>query len=217
MVTHQNKIVIISDDPFIEEALNSFVQTDGEVRDQCNSITSFKLPSNTRFYTISGEQSKYISSDAKILVIDMDAIKENLQIQNRGLPEVVISSNECSGVDLVKPFHIHSLLDIIIYKLKFKKYSVGEFIFDANSRTVTWKDQSVNITESEGAILEKLLTNNGWTKQDLLANVLGYSYGADTLALEMHIYRLRQKLSQIGCAHFLETIGSASQYKFTVR
>ena len=65
--------------------------------------------------------------------------------------------------------------------------------------TIASPEQSVALTEKEGALFSNLLDNIDIPiqREQLLSDIWGYSEAVDSHTLETHIYRLRNKLKQV--------------------
>lgn len=89
------------------------------------------------------------------------------------------------------------------------KLPIGAFDFLAWRKTLTHRisGKSLILTEKEAAILKYLFRQQGGfvSKEELLEQVWGYNTGLTTHTLETHIYRLRQKISQLDDAPLLLT------------
>jgi two-component system, OmpR family, alkaline phosphatase synthesis response regulator PhoP len=81
----------------------------------------------------------------------------------------------------------------------------GVLMIDPGTFTVKHKDVDVRLTRKEFALLWELARNQGrvMTREILLDRVWGLSYYGDTRTLDVHIRRLRQKLSD---SDLIETV-----------
>ena len=101
------------------------------------------------------------------------------------------------------PKKFNKILEQINVEFLGNKYSsqasiiIGKYILDFNSRTVNYKNISLNLTEREMDIIKFVKNNNKVTLKQLKKKVWNYSSELETHTVETHIYRLRKK--------FLET------------
>ena len=101
------------------------------------------------------------------------------------------------------PKKLNKILEQINIQFLGNKYSsqssiiIGKYILDFNSRTVNYKNISLNLTEREMDIIKFVKNNNKVTLKQLQKKVWNYSSELETHTVETHIYRLRKK--------FLET------------
>lgn len=80
-------------------------------------------------------------------------------------------------------------------------------IFNVNNFTISFKDQTEELTKNEGKIFQKLMENRGKIiKRDSLMQTLWESDSfIDDSALYTNINRLRTKLDQMGLENFITT------------
>lgn len=77
-----------------------------------------------------------------------------------------------------------------------KSFTIDKDIkVDRYQKILIYKDQQVELTEKEVAILDMLAhSDKDVSRDELLSHIWGYQEGLETHTLETHIYRLRQKL-----------------------
>ena len=94
------------------------------------------------------------------------------------------------------------------------RYEDEGLLIEYGEMRVFVETEEVRLTRKEFALLTYLTQNVGrvCTRQNLLDNVWGYSYFGDTRTLDVHIRRLRQKLSDYGKR--IETVVGVG-YRFT--
>ena len=75
-------------------------------------------------------------------------------------------------------------------------------VVDPARRTVRWDQRDVRLTAKEFGLLVALLEANGrvLSRQALLEDVWGYSYGEGTRTVDVHVRRLREKIPEIARA-----------------
>jgi DNA-binding response OmpR family regulator len=130
----------------------------------------------------------------------------------------VAESDRVAGLDLgaddyiTKPFSVRELMARVRAVLR-RVDETGSARYEDSRLTIDFADMrvvcdgvSVRLTRKEFALLATLARSAGRvaTRQQLLDNVWGYEYFGDTRTLDVHIRRLRQKLS--ACGDAIETV-----------
>ncbi len=99
------------------------------------------------------------------------------------------------------PIGIYKLIEIInIHFLKYKfnqqnKVQVGKYFINLNSRTMSYKNKILSLTEKEIKIINFLNTEKKEiTINKLQSEVWGYKLKLETHTVETHVYRLRKKV-----------------------
>jgi len=87
-------------------------------------------------------------------------------------------------------------------------YEFGPFRLDLKERRLSKEDCTITLTAMEFALLSHLVQHNGQTidRQTLLDAVWGYDTILSTRTVDVHIARLRQKLSCSGEKRFIRTV-----------
>jgi DNA-binding response OmpR family regulator len=154
--------------------------------------------------------------------------KEN---QTRRTPIIMLTAktseaDRVAGLDLGaddyigKPFSVREFLARVRAVLRRVEDEAGE-LYDDGRLTIDFDDVrascdgvNVKLTNKEFLLLSTLAKKKGRviTRQQLLDQVWGYSYYGDARTLDVHIRRLRQKLS--GCGDCIETVVGVG-YRFT--
>jgi len=85
---------------------------------------------------------------------------------------------------------------------------VGELTVDRSTREVTLRDQRVELSQKEFALLAALVDEPSrvFTKQELLRDVWGFRAPGQTRTLDSHACRLRRKLEQVAGDRFLVNV-----------
>ena len=120
---------------------------------------------------------------------------------------MVVSKNKVEGVknnliveDL--PIKFEKLVEIINIKFLKNKFldqshiKIGEYNLDLNSRKISFKGKSLNLTERETNLIMYINDKKNVTVKELQKTVWDYSPDLDTHTVETHIYRLRKKMKE---------------------
>ena len=120
---------------------------------------------------------------------------------------LIISKKKIEGVknnliveDL--PIKFEKLVEIINIKFLKNKFldqshiKIGEYNLDLNSRKISFKDKSLNLTEREINLIIFIKDKKNVTVKELQKTVWDYSPDLDTHTVETHIYRLRKKMKE---------------------
>ncbi len=102
------------------------------------------------------------------------------------------------------PIHINKLVELINIKFLKKKYNqqseidLGNYKLNLNSRKISNKKNSINLTEREANIIIFLYNSKKPVKiSKLQTEVWGHNSKLETHTVETHIYRLRKKINNI--------------------
>jgi len=126
------------------------------------------------------------------------------------LPLVLLAAGggDDPDADLViaKPLRLSALAprlaELLSRRAASAEIALGPWRLECERRilTATEDERSVRLTDKEVAILRRLAEAAGAvvSREDLLADVWGYSADLDTHTLETHIYRLRRKIGEGG-------------------
>ena len=157
----------------------------------------------------------------KILFEILNEIKENLNFKivesskkNYEKLEIepktnllILSSKNQKNIDncLVienLPLKLERLLELININFLKKNFSnqsyfkIGEYNLDLNSRKISLKNKSLNLTERETNLIIFINEKKNVTIKDLQKHVWDYSSESETHTVETHIYRLRKKMKE---------------------
>ena len=92
-----------------------------------------------------------------------------------------------------------------------------DMTIDANSYNVIYKNEEVKMPPKEFELLYFLANNKNrvFTREQLLCEVWGYDYPGDSRTVDVHVKRLREKLTG-GSNWQIETVWGVG-YKFEVK
>ena len=100
------------------------------------------------------------------------------------------------------PIKFEKLIEIINIKFLKNKFldqsniKIGEYDLDLNSRKISLKDKSLNLTERETNLIIFIKDKKNVTIKELQKMVWDYSPDLETHTVETHIYRLRKKMKE---------------------
>ncbi|MEG0772557.1 response regulator transcription factor [Clostridium sp.] len=126
---------------------------------------------------------------------------------------------------IVKPFEPKELMARV--KAVLRRYtsevdnketlSFDNLVIDVNSYNVTYRGNEIKMPPKEFELLYYLASNKNrvFTREQLLCEVWGYDYPGDSRTVDVHVKRLREKVSG-GETWQLETVWGVG-YKFEVK
>ncbi len=149
--------------------------------------------------------------------------------RTRGLPVIMLTArseeaDKVSGLDagaddyLTKPFSASELLARIRALLRRQSpdsldtaVEVGTLKLDPATRRVTSRGREVRIGPTEFKLLHFLMTHPGriHSRPQLLDRVWGDHVFIEERTVDVHIKRLRETLTPVGCQHMIETVRGA--------
>jgi two-component system phosphate regulon response regulator PhoB len=149
--------------------------------------------------------------------------------RTRGLPVIMLTArseeaDKISGLDagaddyLTKPFSANELLARIRALLRRQSpdsldtaVEVGTLKLDPATRSVTSRGREVRIGPTEFKLLHFLMTHPGriHSRPQLLDRVWGDHVFIEERTVDVHIKRLRETLTPVGCQHMIETVRGA--------
>jgi two-component system phosphate regulon response regulator PhoB len=151
------------------------------------------------------------------------------QARTRELPIIMLTaraaeSDKISGLDagaddyLVKPFSPHELMARIRAVLRRKApesldsaVEVAGLKIDPATRRVTRDDREIKVGPTEFRLLHFFMTHpeRVHSRAQLLDRVWGVDVFIEERTVDVHVKRLRETLSPVGCAHLIETVRGA--------
>ncbi len=148
-------------------------------------------------------------------------VLQNLRGRGQTMPVLILTARESveervkgldSGADdyLTKPFDLDELCARLRalqrrFSSRAEPLLIHEKIsMDPASHTVTFNNETINVSRREFALLQKLLENAGrvLSREHLTQSLYGWGEDVDSNALEVHIHNLRKKFGQ----DFIRTI-----------
>ncbi len=202
------RILITDDEAKIRSLIAKYAAHEGfETEEACNGMEAVEKC----------EKNSYDLVIMDIMMPELDgfsAVKEIKKTQP-DMPFIMLSAlgeeyDKIHGFDLgvddyvVKPFSTKELMMRIQAILKrtkssetnSEKFIVNDLVIDYSARTVTIKEERVQLSPKEYDLLTYLVKNQGiaLTREQLLSNVWGYDFFGDDRTLDTHIKLLRRNL-----------------------
>ena len=221
------KVLIVDDDENISEVIDMYLKSSGY---------------NTRVALNGNEAQKaYLEYDPDLVLLDvMIPYIDGIDIlkwirKQKETPVIMITAKGDTfdkvlalelGADdyIVKPFEPKELLARV--KAVLRRYStenvkneiikLSDLLIDSTSYKVIYNNEEIKMPPKEFELLYYLASNKNkvFTREQLLCEVWGYEYPGDSRTVDVHIKRLREKLSA-GEQWKIETVWGVG-YKFEV-
>ena len=199
------KILVVDDDPAINEMLTIVLEAEGfqtsSVTDGVEAVPAFR------------------SFDPDLILLDlmlpgMNGIDICREIRKESAVPVVMLTAKTDTVDVVlglesgaddyitKPFKPKELVARIRARLRRTDetpadvFEVGDLTVDVPQHTVTRGDEEIQITPLEFDLLVEMARkpNQVHSREELLESVWGYRNASDTRLVNVHVQRLRSKI-----------------------
>lgn len=221
------KVLIVDDDENISEVINMYLKSSGY---------------NTRI-ALNGKEAQevYLEYKPDIVLLDVmipyiDGIDVLKWIRKQEETPVIMITAKGDTFDkvlalelgaddyIVKPFEPKELLARV--KAVLRRYSsesvkseiikLSDLSIDSTSYKVIYNGEDIKMPPKEFELLYYLASNKNkvFTREQLLCEVWGYDYPGDSRTVDVHIKRLREKLSG-GEEWEIETVWGVG-YKFEV-
>lgn len=161
-------------------------------------------------------------------------ICRRLRAENIDTPIIMLTakddvSDKVTGLDvgaddyLTKPFAIEELLARMRVALKKQTKNneapilkAGKLTLDRNKYEVHFEDTLVTLTKKEFELLAYLMKNKNLvlSREQIVENVWGYEYEAETNVTDVYIRYLRSKIDEVFGTHYIKTVrGIGYQFK----
>ena len=160
------------------------------------------------------------------------SILANLRKQKMAVPVILVTARaeldeRLQGLNLgaddylTKPFYVEELIariHAVTRRAAGNQRSLlqaGDLIVNLMTREVRQGDRAIALTAREFGLLEYLMRAPGriYTRIQILEHVWGYDFDPSTNLVDVHIQRLRQKLSPEDRERFIETVRGVG-YRF---
>ncbi|MBU5674004.1 response regulator transcription factor [Paenibacillus brevis] len=213
------KILVVDDDPHIQELIRVILQKEGLVIEAAAD----------------GQAALSIMETEKVDLIILDIMMPNMDgwsfcrevrtYYSDALPILMLTAKgetaqKVKGLGLgaddymVKPFAADELVARV--KVLFRRYQiavsnrieVGNIVIDRASYTVSIGGQDSTLPLKEFELLFKLATHQQKTfsREQLIEDIWGFDYEGDERTIDVHIKRLRQRFSYEECPFKITTI-----------
>ena len=228
MESLSDKILIVDDDENISEILNMYLESSGY---------STKIASTGK-----RAQELFLEYNPNLVLLDVmipgiDGIDVLKWVRKQGeVPVIMLTAKGDTfdkvlalelGADdyIVKPFEPKELLARV--KAVLRRYSadnakseiikLSDLSIDPTSYKVIFNKEDIKMPPKEFELLYYLAKNKNrvFTREQLLCEVWGYDYPGDSRTVDVHIKRLREKLTS-GEEWQIETVWGVG-YKFEVK
>ncbi len=213
------RILLVEDDAAIAEALHKVLSNEHYAIDVASD-------GDSGWQMVSASHYDLVILDIVLPKLDGLTFCKRLREFSYGMPVLLVTALDSSdkkiaglnaGADdyITKPFEVEELLARVRALLRRAKTSVllsldwGDLRLETNSREVTYRQTSLNLTPKEYALLELFLRNSSqvFSRRAILDSLWSYSEAPGEETVTSHIKGLRRKLSQAGAsADFIETI-----------
>jgi DNA-binding response OmpR family regulator len=202
------RLLIIEDEENLTKSLKKVLQTESYAVDVA-------LTGDDGYEMAFGEEYDLIILDLGLPGMDGLKIIDELRKEKNSTPVIMLTARDAIedkvkglrfGADdyLVKPFEFDELLARIQALLRRpkavidSKLLVGELILDSQSKIVKRKNQVINLTAKEFALLEYLMRHKGQvlTKQQLIDHVWDADLDLFSNTVDVYIGYLRTKIDK---------------------
>lgn len=216
----KQKILVIDDEPNIVELVKFHLEREGyEVITGGDGLEAITLVRN--------EQPDLVVLDVMLPKLDGFEVCRQLRLEQNQVPVIMLTAKEDEisrvlgleiGADdyITKPFSPRELIariKTIFRRLRPKEtphslISYRRLSIDLNKYQAMVDNQTLTLTAKEFDLLALLARNPGqvFTRDFLLDKLWGYTYYGDTRTVDVHIRRLRQKLTEFQIEDYIETV-----------
>lgn len=203
------KILVVEDDKNLRKLIKTCLNKNGYVTfEATNGIEALDVI-DTNFVDL-------IISDIMMSQMDGYELTKELREANYDIPILLITAKSdiedkregfLLGADdyMVKPIDIEEMLlrvKVLLRRAKVvneKKIEIGNFVIDYKQLLVKYKNIEYQLTQKEFYLLYKFIStpNVIFTRQELMEEIWGLDSDSDFRTVDVHIKRIREKLSEI--------------------
>lgn len=211
------KILIIEDDEAIRNELKTFL-----CRYNYDTLVVEKFENIIE--EIKKENADLILLDINLLIFDGFYICREIR-KNSNVPIIIVTSRDSDidelmsmnlGADdfITKPYNTQILLARInsvlkrVYSKEVQESMVyKDLVLNLSNGTISYKDNTLNLTKNEIKILSYLIKNKGKiiSRENLMEYLWNDDFFVDDNTLSVNITRLRKKIESIGIKNPIET------------
>lgn len=219
------KVLVVEDEGQIAGFIRKGLEEQG-------FLVECSLDGNEGYRLASTQQYDAIVLDIMLPGRDGLSILQNLRKQRNPVPVLLLTARteldeRVEGLNLgaddylTKPFYVEELvarLRALLRRGAGERLTVlqsGDLSVDLVTREVKRGEAPVHLTAREFNLLEYLMRSPGrvLTRTQILEHVWGYNFDPSTNLIDVHIQRLRKKLSPDGKDPFIETVRGVG-YRF---
>jgi len=203
------KILVVEDDKNLRKLIKTCLSKNGYVTyEATNGIEALDI--------IDENYVDLIISDIMMKEMDGYELTKELREAKYDTPILLITAKSniedkkegfLLGADdyMVKPIDIEEMLlrvKVLLRRAKVaneKKIEIGNFIIDYKQLSVKYKEIEYQLTQKEFYLLYKFIStpNVIFTRQELMEEIWGLDSESDYRTVDVHIKRIREKLSEI--------------------
>jgi len=208
------KVLVVEDDEKVGRFLVRVLGEEGYTVDLVKNAADAIRQGGTGLYDLLVVDWMLPDGDGLEVIRDLrksGGITPVLMLTARGeTKEKVISLDAGADDYLVKPFEVEEFVARVRALIRrthgFAKLRCGDLEVDRVAHRVTLKNEALNVTTREYALLLHLLhkVDKVSTRSELLAQVWETSFDPGSNLVEVHVSRLREKLGD--CAWMIETV-----------
>jgi two-component system, OmpR family, response regulator QseB len=202
------RILLVEDDELLGEGTRKGLSQDGYTVDWVKDGALADQALKT-------EKFDLIVLDLGLPKLPGITVLHNLRERGDSTPVLILTARESiedrvkgldTGADdyLIKPFDLPELLARLrALQRRFADRAApllvhGDISLDPASHTVTYKEEPINLSRREFALLHVLLENAGrvLSREHLTQSLYGWGEEVDSNALEVHVHNLRKRFGQ---------------------
>ena len=203
------KILVVDDDENIRELVRMYLEKDGHE-------VMFASDGSMALNVFRDADPDMVLLDVMLPLIGGFEVCRMIKAQ-KDIPVIMLTAKDAgddkvtgfeSGADdyLVKPFDPKELLVRIKARMRgtgaaqktSAKVVSGGIVIDIDSYSVECEGLLIDMTPKEIQLLHYFMLNPGrvFSREHLLTNIWGFDYAGETRTVDMHVRRLREKLTE---------------------
>lgn len=202
-------ILVVEDDKNLKKLMVTYLKK--------NNYSTFEASNGEEALDIIDKQYiDLVISDIMMPKMDGYELLNELRTSNYEIPIMLITAKSdisdkkqgfVLGADdyMVKPINIEEMIlrvSVLLKRVKSankRKITIGDLIIDYDQLSVLKHDKVYNLAQKEFYLLYKLLStpNTIFTRQELIEEIWGLESESDYRTVDVHIKRLREKLSDL--------------------
>lgn len=215
----QQRILVVDDDPVLRRSLERVLRLAAYEVDLVDN-------GQTALASLAREHYSAVVLDVGMPPPDGLEVCRRMRAGGDRTPVIMLTAREAvsdrvdgleAGADdyVVKPFAIEELLARLRALIRRttgitggRPLSFADLTLDAATREVTRGGRRIELSSTEFALLEALMSNAGrvLTRSALYESVWGYDFGRASKTLEVYIGYLRRKTEAAGGARLIQTV-----------